>query len=254
MATSAEVWERFKNLIMEQTAGGSGNHLLFTDKQIEKKSGTGIKRGDKYIIGSMDLNAAERLQTAINDFLQDDHNKITDKKTQKKKAYKLNVKILDGAAYHVVLSRNHAHSTMIGKTEDVLQYLSDKETENEMFERFETAAEFSQARSKLAEYFLITGDTHVYLTKFGGVAYKVNYYDTAAKHRKQINLGDVLIIVGCRELTENAQMNKKRSDAVSKDSADVIAAANYVFVRKLPEDIKQHIREKEEREKAKGKA
>lgn len=253
MAKVKEIWEGVK-VHIDALCGNYGSHVLFFEEYTKDKFDLSVKRGSKFVIGTPDRHAAEMIKEGIGEYLKREENLINDLKTQKKKAYKLNVKILDGAAYHVVLSRNHAHSTMIGKTEDVLQYLSDKETENEMFERFEDAAEFSQARSKLAEYFLITGDTHVYLTKFGGVAYKVNYYDTAAQHRKQINLGDVLIIVGCRELTENAQMNKKRSDAVSKDSADVIAAANYVFVRKLPEDIKQHIREKEEREKAKGKA
>jgi hypothetical protein len=237
MATSAEVWERLRALIMEQTAEGSGNKLLFIDEQIKKDSETGIKRGDKYIIGSIDVNAADRLQTAINDFLRDDHNKITGKDTHKPKEYKLNVKIVKDSSPDVSLRTHQASSTKVYSFDDAIAYL------DERAKRKKYKAECKFMKNCLAIYYLKTGEPSVYITKVGGYSYKVEYKDGSETFR-QISVGDILILVGADTLTTEPTGRKRRKDRLSKYSRDVIASARNIFIRKLPESVKKRLEAK----------
>lgn len=254
MAKIVEVWENLKAYIDEECRE-YGKYVLFFEPYTQDKYEFSVKRGSKFIIGTTNKGAAEELKEGIAEFLEREENLINDQKTQKKKPYRLNVKILDGAAQHIVLRRNSAHSTLTCSIDGVMDYLSDKVDECALLERQEDEKEFREALSRVAAYKIQTGDTHVYLTKFSGAAYKVNYFDCNEMVNKQINLGDILIIVGATELSEIKKPNRRRSDALNRNSEGVIAAANYILVRELPEEIKERLRrEAEEKAKAEGKA
>ena len=249
MATSATIWKRLDKLIMEQTAEGSGNNLLFVDRQTMKGGNNEIKRGSKYIIGSRDLNAAESLRNAITDFLKDDDNKINDIDTQEPKEYILNVKMIDNASMTARLKTTAAKSTMIYSYEDVMAYIDAKEAANE--ERHpDTAAECRSARNKVIQHFITTGDKYYYMTKFSGAAYRLSYYDFQEQKTKQVSVGDILILVGTEEIQTGYSGRKKRTNRLTVNSEDVIARVWHTYIRVLPDDVKERVeREKLEKEK-----
>lgn len=238
MATVLEVWQRLNELIREQTTGATGLKLLFEDRQANQESSSKMKRGDKYIIGAIDIYSARNLQTAINDFLRDDHNKITDKKTQKPKEYRLNVKIVKDSSPDVYLMTYRACSTMVYSYKDIMEYLE------KQAKKGAHANEYQKAVQKLAMHYLLTLDEDYYVTKIGGESYKVRFFDNTKTNH--ISVGDVLIIVGADTLEKwrkNYEIfGTERADKIKKKSADVIASAENVFIRKLPEEKKEQLK------------
>ena len=252
MATILEVWERLDKLIRERTTTENGTELLFFDKMELSKKGTKVKRGAKYIIGAIDRGAAASIAIAINDFLLDDDNRITSKEDQKPKQYKLNVKIVDDVGPTVQLKRTAAKSTRIYSYDAVMDYLKNKE-EQETGDHEDTAEECRTAQNKLAQHYLMTGDEYYYVTAFSGTAYRVSYHDVAERKNKQVSVGDILILVGATEIQTSGVGREGRNDKLTADSADVIAKVWWTFIRVLPEDLKEELRQKALK-KAKGKA
>ena len=133
-----------------------------------------------------------------------------------------------------------------------MDYLKNKE-ELETGDHEDTAAECRTAQNKLAQHYLMTGDEYYYVTVFSGTAYRVSYHDTRERKNKQVSVGDILILVGATEIQTSGVGREGRNDKLTADSADVIARVWWTFIRVLPEDLREELRQKALK-KAKGKA
>lgn len=244
MAKIVEVWEGLDKLIRARAAEENGIDILFHDKMELSEKGNRVIRGSKYIIGADDRNAALNLRVDILQYLQAPENQITAKENQKPKQYKLNVKIVDNVERTVKLKMTAAKNTRYYTYDAVMKYLDEKE-QFEEGNHEDTAAECRKARQKLINHYLMTGDEYYYVTKFSGAAYRVNYYDTEKRQSNQVSVGDILILVGADEiLTSDTKSRGERADRLTAESADVIAKVWWTFIRVLPEEIKEELRQK----------